>query len=136
MTVTAKAIHTPGPWKVSALDGRTCGPSRLLVCNGTDIPQLQAVAIVTLRTGETDANARLIAAAPTMLQALREVAGDHILIETPGAIPVCCFCSADEGCEHEPECTMNVVFAAINRAEGRQPREVYIVDAGQQAVQS
>lgn len=54
---------------MSALDGRTCGPSRLLVCGDREVPQLQAVAIVTLRTGETDANARLIAAAPDLLAA-------------------------------------------------------------------
>ena len=65
--------HTPGPWQVSPLDGRTCGPSRLLICNGTTLAQMQAVAIVTLRTSETDANARLIAAAPDLLAALREM---------------------------------------------------------------
>lgn len=65
------AEHTPGPWRVSTLDARTVGPSRLLVCGGLQVQQLQAVAIVTLRTGETDANARLIAAAPDLLAALR-----------------------------------------------------------------
>lgn len=73
--------HTPGPWKISPLDGRTCGPSRLLVCDGTEVPQLQAVAIVTLRTGETDANARLIAAAPELLRALKDAL---VEIETNG----------------------------------------------------
>ena len=67
----ATVKHTPGPWRVSPLDGRTCGPSRLLISNGTEVSQLQAVAIVTLRTGETDANARLIAAAPDLLDACR-----------------------------------------------------------------
>ena len=65
------SAHTPGEWRVSPLDGRTCGPSRLLVTSGTTIAQMQAVAIVTLRTGETDANARLIAAAPELLDALK-----------------------------------------------------------------
>ena len=65
------SVHTPRPWHVSPLDGRTCGPSRLLVQSGTTISQMQAVAIVTLRTGETDANARLIAAAPDLLAALK-----------------------------------------------------------------
>lgn len=66
--------HTPGPWKVSELDARTIGPSRLLVLAGSEIPQLQGVAIVTLRMNETEANARLIAAAPTLLQVLKDVA--------------------------------------------------------------
>lgn len=64
--------HTPGPWQVSPLDARTVGPSRLLVSSGTAIHQLQAVAIVTLRTGETDANARLIAVAPELLDDARQ----------------------------------------------------------------
>ena len=65
------SVHTPRPWHVSPLDGRTCGPSRLLVQSGTTISQMQAVAIVTLRTGETDANARLIAVAPRMLAVIQ-----------------------------------------------------------------
>ncbi len=79
---------------------------------------------------ERQEDADLIAAAPVMLQALREVAGDHILLEVPGAVPMCSFCSADEGCEHEFECTMNAVLAAIDQAEGREPHEFYIVGHG------
>jgi hypothetical protein len=75
-------------------------------------------------------DADLIAAAPAMLQALREVAGDHIYLELPGRIPMCSFCAADEGCEHEHECTMNVVLAAIDRAEGREPHACYVVGNG------
>jgi citrate lyase beta subunit len=72
------STHTPGPWKVSALDARTIGPSRLLVCadSGGEVPQLQGVAIVTLRTGETEANARVIAAAPELLAALKAAEAD------------------------------------------------------------
>jgi hypothetical protein len=41
------------------------------MAGGGVVPQLQAVAIVTLRTNETDANARLIAAAPELLTACK-----------------------------------------------------------------
>ncbi|PYQ25649.1 MAG: hypothetical protein DMF56_27020 [Acidobacteria bacterium] len=79
--MSEQAKHTPGPWQVSPLDGRTCGPSRLLVSSGTTLPQMQAVAIVTLRAGETDANARLIAAAPDMLGTLKAFADRRTLTE-------------------------------------------------------
>jgi hypothetical protein len=96
-----QSAFTPGPWHVSALDGRTCGPSRLLVLSGTTVPQLQAVAIVTLRTGETDANARLIAAAPDLLAALKDL---YPLVED---------------CWDGPAWTcLRIIEAAIAKAEG------------------
>lgn len=58
--------HTPGPWVVAPPDGHTIGPSCVLVCSATT--HLQAVAVVTLRTGETEANARVIALAPDLLK--------------------------------------------------------------------
>ena len=61
---------TPGPWHVSDLDGRTLGPVRVLRAEG-DVPQLQAVARVMNRTGEWQANACLLAAAPELYQALK-----------------------------------------------------------------
>lgn len=114
----ASTPHTPGPWHVSALDGRTCGPSRLLVCDGAEVPQLHAVAIVTLRTGETDANARLIAAAPDLLQALHEVIGDCYALDFATGESRCNFCCQPEREPHDADCTMHVVLAAIAKAEG------------------
>lgn len=61
------------------------------------------------------------------MQALREVAGDHLAILPGDQIPTCAFCSADEGADHEAECTMNVVLAAIDQAEGREPKAGYVV---------
>lgn len=58
-----------------------------------------------------------------LLQALREVEGDHIYLnldERPGH-EECIFCLAENG-EHEPECTMRFVFAAIAAAEGKSGR--------------
>jgi hypothetical protein len=71
--------YTPGPWEVSTLDGRTIGPVRTVIVEDeggwtqTPLPQLQAVAVVKERTGETAANARLLAAAPELLAALERI---------------------------------------------------------------
>jgi hypothetical protein len=97
---------TPGPWQVSPLDGRTCGPSRLLVQSGTTIAQMQAVAIVTLRTGETDANARLIAAAPELYAALK--AATQFLLPDIDRGP------AIDGWQN----TVNMVKEALAKADG------------------
>jgi hypothetical protein len=76
---------------------------------------------------ERQEDADVIAACLVMLQALREVAGDHVAILPGDQIPTCAFCSADEGSDHEAECTMNVVLAAIDLAEGREPKACYVV---------
>lgn len=117
MNTTTPATPTPGPWHVSTLNGRTVGPSRFLVCAGTTIPQLQAVAIVTLREdGETDANAQLIAAAPDLLAALHLAVTVIRSWESMGLF--------DQAAEHSwrqyqqsPE--MQTINAALAKAEGR-----------------
>jgi hypothetical protein len=63
--------YTPGPWTVSALNGRDVGPIRALHFEGTDVRQLQSVAFVRERQ-ESAANARLVAAAPELLAACVE----------------------------------------------------------------
>jgi hypothetical protein len=80
-----------------------------------------------IETALAKTEARVMAASPQLLQALREVAGDHIAIASGDQIPTCAFCSADEGADHEAECTMNVVLAAIDAAEGREPKAGYVV---------
>lgn len=65
--------HTPGPWRISSLDSRTIGPERGLTAHGTTVTQLQAVARITERGAESEANARLIAAAPDLFDVLKAV---------------------------------------------------------------
>ncbi len=66
--------HTPAPWVVGGLVEHAKSPRSVLVYStGPDGTILQVVAIVSLRPGETLANAALMAAAPTMLEALRTV---------------------------------------------------------------
>lgn len=58
--------HTPGPWGAIGADVKTAGPNSRVICwtgVALDIP-----------LDEVRANARLIAAAPDMLAALRDIA--------------------------------------------------------------
>lgn len=116
---TAPVSHTPGPWRwlneetlvadhgrrraiLTAYGLQTCGEDGLLRPLATDEP-----------------NACLIAAAPELLQALREVAADCYILENLGdSVPICSFCSVPQGEPHEPECTMHFVLEAIAKAEG------------------
>lgn len=107
--------HTPGPWRVGSnsvggptittadkrstiADIRTCGGVH---CGGPQHP-------------ETTANARLIAAAPDLLEALREmVAGDTEAIEDAERIGI--------PFPDEMLATYNKACAAIAKATGERP---------------
>ncbi len=99
------AGHTPGPWTVSPLNGRDVGPVRAFTFEGTDVQQLQSVALVRARA-ESDANARLIAAAPELLAALKTVK-PWFELWLPDAIG-----PAEQN-------LLRLVDAAIAKAEGR-----------------
>lgn len=58
MTTQAKAQHTPGPWHINR--------------DGNDVENVNDAGVCAMYADETsEANARLIAAAPEMLEALR-----------------------------------------------------------------
>lgn len=61
--------RSEGPWKVSKLDGRTINGKAYRNLEGNLVTP--AIASIKERTGETEANARLIAAAPELLEALK-----------------------------------------------------------------
>ena len=99
--------HTPGPWRTIESTNKTM---RTVV--GPDFPGQGYIADVNLcRTNDAqdvdgEANARLIAAAPELLEALN-AASEWL---------------NDMGCEHEEpdlSCVVCLVNAAINKAEGR-----------------
>jgi hypothetical protein len=111
---------TPGPWGVEQTDDTNwVGPLRRsgdgkvfgVVCS-TDREGLQP----NVRRRH-DANARLIAAAPELRQALLEVVGDSYALEA--YTPVCRFCARPEGESHDPECTLQIVLAALAKADGQ-----------------
>lgn len=63
--------HTPGPWRVGDAGATVFGPR-------TDAPSPRTVARITAKPCASDedrANARLIAAAPDLLEALERIAG-------------------------------------------------------------
>lgn len=96
--------HTPGPWEASKWrvtnypDVRARGVRMEVIC---DTASNKAT-----RTPENEANARLIAAAPTMLDAL-----EHVLARAESY--------GDEFCAEERE-MLAVVLGAIERAKGQE----------------
>jgi len=92
--------HTPGPWKVMGEDVVLMRDEREVVAWVGDID------------GQMTDNARLIAAAPDMLEALEEVVA---LTEN---LPVCPFCSCV--LDHRPECLSHEIEAAIRKARGEE----------------
>lgn len=97
-----KPAHTPGPWEV--VGSRIC-----TVANDNE-----RITLAKTEPGgafamseQQDANARLIAAAPELLEALK-AASEWL---------------NDMGCEHEQpdlRCVVCLVNVAINKAEGRE----------------
>lgn len=116
--VSTKATHTPGPWFVFA--GRegifnncdvivSAHVEDAIVCAmGHDMPEIAS-------------NARLIAAAPELLAALKAVT-EHM--DRAGgdayAMPECPWCKAGpDGDHHGSDCELVAARAAIAKAEGR-----------------
>lgn len=76
------AGHTAGPWRVDVNGGEDWsvdydGPSSqyMTICGGRRAPVAFAVEPNAFRDGEIEANARLIAAAPELLEALKAAIG-------------------------------------------------------------
>ena len=67
------SAHTPGPWLVQAGDEWADGIVTLEGHNENGTPMYWTVASYNRRRDEADANARLIASAPDLLEALRVV---------------------------------------------------------------
>ena len=76
--------HTPGPWTTTIRDGHAKGPRPVITA-----PAVDRVAVVSGSNGDDamHANAKLIAAAPELLDALDslvlacELPGDHCEVE-------------------------------------------------------
>jgi hypothetical protein len=72
-----EATHTPGPWKIIAMRANGEIP---LVATATRLVVATAVDSGTIQ--ETQANARLIAASPARLEALKAIAGMVVVEDT------------------------------------------------------
>lgn len=109
-TALETVTHTPGPWTATGMT----------VLSPDDRRTRFAIAEVRGRTTpEQQANSRLIAAAPEMLQALREVAACCYVVLVPADVVACSYCGEGQGEPHDHDCTMQFVNAAIEKAEAR-----------------
>ena len=110
--------HTPGPWVVAGdsihdretkyeSDGARTGDTACRI----------ATTEIMARQGEQEANARLIAAAPDMLEALEEVMGELDVEGLP-----CPLCGRNLTIGHRHNCLWHVVASAIRKARGEEWR--------------
>lgn len=125
-TKTQARAHTPGPWTLKAREPKYGGweigkTERVEVSmdamTGRDLPphdSFRRIALVLGRMGadwnaESEKDARLIAAAPELLDALKEA--QRIIRE--------CYEEIDSGYTDSDEIVMSQIRAAIAKAEGR-----------------
>ncbi len=101
--------HTPGPWRVSESD-TVVGPSGNVVaeCCGYSV---QATDAAQRKQGGREANARLIAAAPDLLAALRSLFENCAMIHSQWG---------DNDNKKEADAAIASARAAIAKAEGRE----------------
>ena len=94
-----KASHTPGPWHLEI--DHALNNTRFRIRNGS-----VAVLAGSFPTGENwhEANARLIAAAPKLLEALRDLLGDSPAVQGGD----CQWCGREYGDPNDPEITTTV----------------------------
>lgn len=131
------STHTPGPWAVGDVASSfATAPDELCVHAPTDPREHEkpdgtrhGVIICRGMDGPTrEANARLIAAAPELLDFVRAVASPQTWCITLPGEPRrvrCLLCDSrgvnDEDVLHALRCTVTLARAAIARAEGRAP---------------
>lgn len=122
--------HTPGHWFVpdqTLARNLTVEVDDGIACPGSGGAMSYTTEVCVLGwkgTPEWDANARLIAAAPDMLEALRELTSDLRSYETEYSgrmYKICSSCDAQlsEDQRHKSDCVWPKIDAAIAKAEGR-----------------
>ena len=117
--------HTPGPWVIAKTRGSR--PDRDIWIGGDVGPagMVQEVAEIFTHHDHGKANARLIAAAPEMLDLLKAIA-----VEATPERSECGFCghpgtsSKDDNSDweetHEEDCTLLEIRRLISKAEGKK----------------
>lgn len=109
MTAETITQHTPGPWEADH-DGYVFAG---IAAVGRAFPQ--GFGLSHDEATQRDANARLIAAAPALLDALCTAT----LLATDDH--ECAFCDLLDDNEHQPDCHVRAMDAAIDAATGRRP---------------
>jgi len=121
--MTTQAKHTPGPWTLR-LAHSIIDPGDI----GIHAPKARTANIHAecfaefwkkgdIRNDECLANAHLIAAAPDLLAALRDLVDTAESMETYLANDRCMGCQTGDS-KHANDCTMEAARAAIAAAEG------------------
>lgn len=100
--------YTPGPWRVkpNSVGGPTVGPEGSVVA---DIRTYGGPHVGGRQHPQTDANARLIAAAPDLLEALQALVNQSLQRGVP----------TDPG--HPGRIALAIAESAISKATGEQP---------------
>lgn len=123
LSAAVAPAHTPGPWRIDArsapfneyvfrvINIEAAGPYRGGVCRLQSSEHIGGIG-----AAETDANARLIAAAPDLLAALRKIAAMDAVPHVSGGQGDAEFC---EGYDMAAGAAADCARAAIARAEGR-----------------
>jgi hypothetical protein len=108
-----KSKHTPGPWSLEFDDVPYDGGFETLVINGED----GGICMMDCPQDEMEANGRLIAAAPDLLEALQA-----FLDVAPSEGHRCLYCNVsvygtNDVDDHLPDCEMAKGYAAIAKAK-------------------
>ena len=97
--------HTPGPWRTEYRTPKLY-PDRDIVV----LADGREIADVIGCDGMTTDNARLIAAAPKLLEACKNIEWIHIAFSDDDLICPCCWRTKDEG--HKLDCQLQAALAA------------------------
>lgn len=120
------ARHTPGPWtyEEGPKDDADVDDADFVIVEPSAMGEVVATVLGPIRRGSIEANARLIAAAPDLLAALKLVLVPAGHCDTCkgrggvgafGAIPICGDCGGS-GADERPR---RAALAAVAKAEGR-----------------
>ena len=117
--IAEPATHTPGPWEMGRhATPESCPQFGVYAENGNGRDLAHVVSAGTTRHAETEANARLIAAAPEMLQALKNAR--EWLDELAGLVQSGTFDAAEDWAGANAVSVDSTLAEAIAKAEGGQ----------------
>lgn len=120
MTSTVK--HTPAPWEVGNTSKGEDAAMVYSAASGTHFDGIRVADCNTalfLRKEESFANAKLIAAAPDLLEALKKITDKSPYAEDRGT-EYCLFCSMRDWQPHADDCPFILGKAALSKATGEQ----------------
>ena len=114
--------HTPGPWRSTRYNAvlKSCNFFAIEAEDHTGM-----IAEVDDDTKDAEANARLIAQSPALLEVCKELLEEHYLFRKDNRL-VCPFCMTESIADcpvnfpHSPDCPVIKARQVIAKAEGRE----------------